>query len=117
DPWLALKGVDRLPPGGLDQRPPARVLVAPGHGPRDLATPDLLERIAASDVLVSTDADNRWGLPHPEVRSNVTEWGGRLWVTGCDGALSVRLGNGAEVTATERGRYWWRQARGQNCEP
>ncbi len=116
---FALQGLERPMSAGDLARFHDRmdIVIMPGHGHRDLGAAMLSRLHETSDVLVSTNADNRWGLPHQEVRDAATAAGARLWVTGCAGAVRVMLGSGRGVRAPEGGRYWWRQARGQNCEP
>lgn len=87
----------------------ADVVVVPHHGSATSSSSAFVDATGARWALVSAAHTNRWGFPRPQVRERWQDGGARLFVTGDDGALTVRLrADGVEV-ATERGRrrrYW-----------
>lgn len=89
----------------------ASVLIAPHHGSRTSSTPDFLAAVGADLVLIPAGYRNRFGFPHPSVFRRYVNTGARIFDTGRNGAISVRIGPSGtpiQVTTfrTTRRRIW-----------
>jgi competence protein ComEC len=110
---LFLGGIDSSVEARLLQQfagPASDVLVLSAGGHRRAASPEFLEGVAPVLALASVRRHDRFGRPHPEVRSNVGLVGARLVSTGHCGAVRLRLREGAEPEirsmATLKPRFW-----------
>ena len=69
----------------------ADVLKAPHHGSRTSSTPPFIDAVAAGEVIVSGIPGRPPMPPHREVLERYRASGARLWITGRDGAVTVRI--------------------------
>lgn len=89
----------------------ADVVVVPHHGSRSSSTASLVAAAGARYAVISAGHSNRWGFPHEAV---VTRWcaaGADVLETSQWGAISLRLGAGAQPIVprgyrTVYQRYW-----------
>ena len=95
---LLLTGdVEAWAEGQLLRRPlrlAATVLKVPHHGSRTSSTPAFVGTVAPRVAVMSVGADNRYGLPSPEVESRYRARGTCLLRTDRCGAVTVELDDG-----------------------
>ncbi len=80
------------------------VLVAAGHGHRDLLPPPWLR---PATVIIPVDSGRRYGLPHQETAEELARTNARVYATGCHGAVEVHLGTDREPAAMREQSAWW----------
>jgi competence protein ComEC len=81
--------------GGLD----STVLMAPHHGSRTSSTPNFLDHVDPSAVVISCGWKNRFHFPHPSVITRYRRRGYRIYRTDRDGAIRMRTdGRHLEIT-------------------
>ena len=87
----------------------ARVVKVPHHGSRTSSTPPFVAAVAPEVAIMSVGADNRYGLPSPEVERRYgasgtcvlrTDRCGAVTVTVAGGRLAVRSARGCDCRAT-----------------
>jgi competence protein ComEC len=88
----------------------ADLLLIPHHGSRGSSSADFVARVHPAIAVASVGADNRFGMPRPEVVARYRESGARVLSTAEGGALSFRLGPGGlrlrGVRRRDQPRYW-----------
>ncbi len=72
---------------GMELR--STILKAPHHGSRTSSTAPFIKAVAPEVVVVSADANNRFGHPSPQVRKRYVEAGAKVYTTGRSGAVEV----------------------------
>ena len=86
------------------------VLLAPHHGSKTSSTPAFVAAAAPAAVVFSVGHRNRHRHPHPAVLGRYLERGIEVHRTDRDGALRVRLGEGAGDVSirahAKSARYW-----------
>ena len=90
---------------------PVDAVVLPRSGHRDAIEWPWLEALQPKWALISVAAQNRRGLPHPEVIDGVVDRFGRAPITTADcGAVRLKFREGADVSlqtwVSERRRFW-----------
>jgi competence protein ComEC len=80
------------------------VVVVPHHGSKTSSSPPFVARLAPDIALVSAGYRNRWGLPRPVVVRRWRDAGADVINTAVEGAISLRLCDGAGIVALERHR-------------
>ncbi|PKN57679.1 MAG: DNA internalization-related competence protein ComEC/Rec2 [Deltaproteobacteria bacterium HGW-Deltaproteobacteria-14] len=78
----------------------ADVLKAPHHGSRTSSTPALLAAVRPRDVVVSGLPGRAPMPPHDDVLARYRARGTRVWITGRDGAVTVRVGPDGRLTVS-----------------
>jgi len=94
------------------------VVVAPHHGSRHSTTTGFLRWAAPEFVLAATGIGNRFGFPHPDVRSRVNGSGAQLLDTAACGAIRVELRKDGQMrlSSARRSRHApWRWPAGEAC--
>lgn len=86
----------------------ADVLVAPHHGSLTSSTVEFVDAVSPAVVLFPTGYLNRFGFPKSEVVTRYRDRGVRMYDTGRDGALTVRLG-GAGLSEIEAERQFFKR--------
>lgn len=88
----------------------ADVLVAPHHGGRNTASPELVAAVGAGEVIFPVGYRNRFGHPAPAVAERFAASGARLHRTDHDGAVAIHLRGGKAhvIHERERQRRYWR---------
>ena len=94
---------------GRAERLRAGVLKVPHHGSRTSSQPAFLRAVGPDLAVISVGADNRYGLPSPEVVARYRAAGVRLLRTDRCGAITVRFGRSGRAVETFRS--------GTECEP
>jgi competence protein ComEC len=88
----------------------ADLLLMPHHGSRGSSSEDFVAAVHPAIAVASVGADNRFGLPKPEVLARYEQAGSRVLSTAEGGALSFRLSpEGLRLRAARRlqqPRYW-----------
>ena len=87
----------------------SEVMIAPHHGSRTSSTPAFLSAVRPAVVVVPVGYRNRFGHPRADVVARYTAAGAKVLRTDLDGAILVRLAEGAADTSVERvaqPRYW-----------
>lgn len=87
------------------------LVVAPHHGSATSSTGRFVSAAAARWVIFPAGRNNRWGFPHPDVRSRWEAAGARTWSTGLAGGIDVRFGRKGVLTAPigwrcQSRRFW-----------
>ncbi len=85
-----------------DELASATVLKVPHHGSRTSSTPSFVARVSPRIAVVSVGADNRYGLPAPEVEARYRAAGGCVLRTDDCGAVTVRTDGRRVRVATYR---------------
>ncbi|HSH29425.1 MAG TPA: DNA internalization-related competence protein ComEC/Rec2 [Thiohalobacter sp.] len=89
----------------------AEVLVSPHHGSRTSSTPAFVRTVAPTRVIHPAGRANRYGFPHPDITARYRDAGAVQRITGCRGALQLRLDAAGAVQALpgyrERARRLW----------
>ena len=78
----------------------ADVLKAPHHGSRTSSTPALLAAVRPQEVIVSGLPGRAPMPPHDDVLERYRARGARLWITGRDGAITVRVEPDGRLTVS-----------------
>ena len=89
----------------------ADVVLGPHHGSDTSSTAAFIAATGARHVVFAAGHGNRWGFPRPAVTRRWEKANTVVWITGRDGAVTVRADastRGLRVTAwrQERRRYW-----------
>ncbi len=88
----------------------ADLLVVPHHGSRSSSSEEFVAAVAPAWAIASTGANNRFGLPKPEIVERYRAGGARFVDTATTGALVFRLGREAVALRSARRpdqpRYW-----------
>lgn len=94
----------------LDRYPQLRadLVVGLAHGSNRSSSGQFVRQLGARLALISTSANNPWGLPSEEVLARWHLSGTRVMVTGVEGAISVESAGGLAVSSA-RGRRAWHQ--------
>ena len=96
------------------QRLRSEVLVAPHHGSRTSSTRPFVAAVQPRYVLFAAGYANRFGFPKTDVAARYRALGATAFVTGREGAVTVRLAarGGIRVSAwrREQRRHWRRPA-------
>ncbi|MFV8833798.1 DNA internalization-related competence protein ComEC/Rec2 [Aquisalimonas sp.] len=103
-----------IPPGAPVRweaagRVDAVVLPAGGHA--DAVTEAMLEALQPELAVVSVDAGNRYGLPHPQALERLRDHGVRLLHTGHHGAVTITLQAGLPAETARDRAGWWNRRR------
>lgn len=94
------------------------VVIVPHHGSVTSSSEDFVSATGAAYAIVSTERNNRWGFPRPEVRQRWEQANARMVTTGDGGAVTISIGDSA-VTAVaprreRRRRYWFPASEGSS---
>jgi competence protein ComEC len=105
------QSVERGLAGKPSKQLAADVLVAPHHGSLTSSTPAFVRAVNPAVVLVPAGYRNRYGFPRPAVRERYADIGAAMYVTGREGAITVRLSPGGGPPEISRHRqivrhYW-----------
>ncbi|MGD9583514.1 MAG: DNA internalization-related competence protein ComEC/Rec2 [Lysobacterales bacterium] len=86
----------------------ADVIVVPHHGSRSSSSPALIAASQARVALLSRGDGNRYGHPHPDVRTRWQQSGARLLDSAESGFVSLRLNDLSDIyeRRRQRARYW-----------
>jgi len=95
----------------------AELVVVPHHGSRTSSDPAFVTAVAPRLAVITTGADNRFGLPRAEVVQRWRAAGARVLGSAGNGAIRIALGGpgpgprGARVTECRRQDRprWWRE--------
>ena len=91
------------------------VVVVPHHGSRTSSSRPFVATVAPDLALISAGYGNRWGLPRPDVVQRWRDAGAEVFTTAVEGAISVRLCDGAGIVDIDRHRDHvrrvWHEAR------
>ena len=90
----------------------ADLLLVPHHGSATSSSPDFLAAVAPKWAVFSTGAENRFGLPHPQIVARYRASGATLLDTATTGGLRFRLDQTGTRLITARRRDWpryWQQ--------
>ena len=94
----------------------AEVLLVPHHGSDSSSSLDFLAAVRPRIGLLAVGADNRFGLPKPQVLARYDRYGVALHDSAGSGAITLRLGAGGlhlrERRRQDRPRYWRHAAPG-----
>lgn len=93
---------------------PVDVLIAPHHGSRSSSSKDFVDTVQAKAVIFPAGRANRWGFPKPDIVARYAERGSRIYITGRDGAISLKPESGGyaleTVAQTRQANYrWWQR--------
>jgi competence protein ComEC len=91
------------------------VVVVPHHGSRTSSSRSFVATAAPDLALISAGYGNRWGLPRPDVVRRWRDAGAEVLTTAVEGAISLRLCDGAGIVDLDRHRNHirrvWHEAR------
>ncbi|QIT55521.1 DNA internalization-related competence protein ComEC/Rec2 [Aquisalimonas sp. 2447] len=90
-----------------DMLPPVDAVVLPAAGHRDAVSPAMLDALAPKVAIVSVDAPNRHGLPHPETVARLERRGVEVLITGRDGAVELVARDGLHISPRRQHAGWW----------
>ena len=81
------------------------VLIAPHHGSNTSSTYSLIHRLSPKHVIFSAGYKNRYRHPAEKVVNRYQKVGSEQWITGNDGAISIKIyPNGQLIVYSERRR-------------
>ena len=94
-------------------RLPADILVVPHHGSLTSSTPEFVDKVNPVIALFPAGYLNRYGFPRKAVIARYQRLGTKLYETGRDGAITIRLKTGyppqVERYREESRRFWQRR--------
>jgi competence protein ComEC len=94
----------------------ADLLLVPHHGSRTSSTPEFVRAVAPRWAVVSSGADNRFGLPRADIVDRYARAGAIVLDTASSGAIRFRIDQSGvhlfSVRRADRPRYWREPAPG-----
>lgn len=116
--WLFATGVEPDDRPAWRETPAVDGVVLPAGGHGEAVTRAMLSALQPRIAVLSVDADNRYGLPHPETLARLRRHGVAMAVTGTAGAVTAVLGSKLEVIrARDRAGWWNRRPPGRPFGP
>jgi beta-lactamase superfamily II metal-dependent hydrolase len=110
--WLFATGMEPDDRPAWHEAPAVDGVVLPAGGHRDAVSRAMLSALQPRIAIVPVDADNRYGLPHPETLARLRRHGAAVAVTGTAGAITAVLGDKLEIVRARGRAGWWNRRPG-----